>query len=359
MLKIGFLFLLIALNLGPVAHAQSTPQSVVNAYTVKAYALYTESLTGALKVQTDLNAFVKNPTEENLAAARLSWIEARKAYSQTEVYRYYGGPIDGVLADGTVGPEPMINSWPLDEIYIDTIVERADLYPTLDVTAIHELNEKDGEKNISTGWHAIEYMLWGQDLSADGPGARPASDYAASNPLAARRAQYLQTLGTALVADLETVQTQWDVKRAGSYAQSFVKDKDAIAKLLTGLVKLSGAELSQERMFVALDTRSQEEEHSCFSDTTHLDIYYNYVGIKNVLTGGILDLIRAKDRSVAGEIEDNLQVTEDAIKAMQVPFDQAILNDKGRAGVLAVISSLETLTESVRQGAVTIGVQLP
>ncbi len=364
MLKISSFLIAAALCAGGQVHAQApakptaTAQSVVAAYTVKAYQLYTDSLAGARKVQADLNAFVQNPTEATLANARTSWTEARKIYSQTEVYRYYGGPIDGAI-NGVEGPEPLINAWPLDEIYIDTIIARADLYPSLDAAALHELNEKDGEKNISTGWHAIEYMLWGQDLSATGPGARPASDFAAQNPLAARRAQYLQTLGAALVGDLEAVQVQWDSKRPGSYAQSFVKDQTALTKILTGLTKMSGAELSQERMFVALDTRSQEEEHSCFSDTTHLDIYYNYVGIKTVLTGGILDLIRAKDRSVAGEIEDNLQVTEDAINAMQVPFDQAILSDKGRAGVLAIISSLETLTESVRQGAVTIGVQLP
>jgi len=336
------------------AQADVTQQSVIRGYAETAYKLYSQSVEGARQVQLDIDTFLTQPTEENLARARASWIEARKIYSQTEIYRFYGSPIDN-----ETGPEGLINAWPLDEIYIDTIVERADLYPKLDVESLRELNEKDGEKNISTGWHAIEYMLWGQDLSATGPGARPASDYIAQNPLAARRTEYLRTIAAALVTDLESVQVQWDLKTPDSYGQKFLTDKTSLTNMFIGITKMSGAELSQERMFVALDTRSQEEEHSCFSDTTHFDIQYNFQGIKNVLTGGLLDLIRSKDAALAAEIEDNLSVTEQAIADMQKPFDQAILNEQGRAGVLAIIAALESLTEATRQGALTVGVEVP
>jgi putative iron-regulated protein len=349
-MKILMCLLTAALTCG---QAQASQETAVRAYITKAYSLYSQALNGARKTQTDINSFLADPTEDKLKIARNTWTEARKAYSQTEVYRFYGGPIDDEN-----GPEGFINAWPLDEVYIDDIISQPNQYPALNEQSLRSLNEKDVEKNISTGWHAIEYMLWGKDLSATGPGARPASDYASSNPLAARRAQYLKAVAAALVTDLASVQVQWDINRRGSYAQKFAGSRDALTNMLTGVVKMSGAELSQERMFVALDTRSQEEEHSCFSDTTHFDIYYNFMGIKNVVTG-VLDLIRAKDASVAAEIEDNLQVTEQAIGNMQKPFDQAIMNDRGRAGVMKVISSLESLTEAVRQGAVTIGVELP
>lgn len=350
-MKFIFAFLVIFAS---QTQAQVSPQSVVRAYVDKAYLLYSNTLKGARQLQSDLSRFLNNPTEENLAIAKQSWIEARKSYSQTEIYRFYGSPID---AEG--GPEGLINAWPLDEVYIGTIIERADLYPKLDGPTLHELNEKDGEKNISTGWHAIEYMLWGKDLSPTGPGARPASDYASTNPLASRRAAYLAQIAALLVQDLESVQVQWDLNRPNSYAQQFLKAKDSLTNMLIGVTKMSGAELSQERMFVALDTHQQEEEQSCFSDTTHLDIYYNFTGIKNVLTGGVLDLIRSKDRSVANEIQENLDTTEKAILAIPAPFDQAILNEPGRGRILAAINALEDLTESVRQGAVTLGLELP
>ncbi len=345
---LSFLMLLLANS----SHAESvTQQSVIRAYVLKAQQVYAQTLEGARQTQKSIEVFLTDPSEENLRIARETWTEARKLYSQSEIYRFYGGPID---REG--GPEPFINAWPLDEVYIDQIIADQKSFPNLDIKTLKGLNEKDGEKNISTGWHAIEYMLWGQDLSETGPGARPATDYQSQNPLAMRRAEYLRTISQALVSDLETVQREWDLNRKGSYAQQFLNSKDALANMLLGVVKMSGAELSQERMYVALDTRAQEEEHSCFSDTTHFDIYFNFIGIKNVLKPGIIDLVRQKDKSVAEEIEENLQAAEEAIQRMETPFDRAILTETGRASVMNAISALETLTESVKQGARTLGI---
>ena len=59
-------------------------------------------------------------------------------------------------------------------------------FPEITAEALTAANEEGGETNISTGWHAIEFLLWGQDLSATGPGARPATDYTTA-PNAERR----------------------------------------------------------------------------------------------------------------------------------------------------------------------------
>ena len=318
--------------------------------------MYSATIQGAIKLQADLLKFTQEPTEANLKIAKATWTEVRKIYSQTEIYRFYGGPIDATDS----GPEGLINSWPLDEIYIDDIIARADLYPELNIETIRSLNEKDGEKNISTGWHAIEYLLWGKDESTTGPGARPASDYAQTNPLAARRAQYLNTIAEALLADLESVRVQWDLSNQESYGFKFLTDKDSLLNMLIGVTKMSGAELSQERMIVPLDRHDQEEEHSCFSDTTHFDIIYNFIGIKNVMAH-VLPLIKAKDKAVAAEIEDAIQVAEDAVNAIPAPFDQAIAdgNKEGNARVFDAVEALQNLTETIRQGAVTIGVKVP
>ena len=125
------------------------------------------------------------------------------------------------------------------------------------------------------------------------------------------------------------------------------------------MIKLAGAELSQERMFVALDTKSQEEELSCFSDTTHLDILHNFIGIKNVLNDGLLDLILQKDKSIGAEIDENLHNAETAIRAIPAPFDQAIIDPSHRRNVMDAITALETLAESLKQGAVSLGVDVP
>ena len=123
------------------------------------------------------------PTE-NLDAAKEAWLTARDEYGPTEAFRFYGGPID----NEETGVEGLVNAWPLDEAYIDYvdgdpeagIVNNPDEHPTIDADALVAANEQGGEANVSTGWHAIEFLLWGQDLSADGPGARPVEDYTTS-----------------------------------------------------------------------------------------------------------------------------------------------------------------------------------
>ena len=42
-------------------------------------------------------------------------------YSPTEVFRFYGGPIDD-----DNGPEGLLNAWPLDEVFIDYVLGNPD-----------------------------------------------------------------------------------------------------------------------------------------------------------------------------------------------------------------------------------------
>lgn len=341
---------------GQVHAAAPTSAQVTAKYAEMVYADYSQASKGAAEILNAVNAFLAAPSEATLAEARRRWTEARKPYSKSEVYRFYGGPIDSEN-----GPEGRINGWPLDEVYIDTIIARADLYPKIDKAALSELNEKDGEKNLSTGYHAIEFLLWGADTFADSPGRRLFTDYIAGKAEhAERRAQYLRVITELLIDDLKAVQDQWS-PQTGAYYKEFVKagaQKIGLSKMLTGLIKMTGAELSQERMFVALDLGSQEDEHSCFSDTTHLDILYNFLGVKAVLLDtGLVEMVRAKDSALAEELIEVLGLTEAAVTAIPAPFDQAILHEKDK--VSKAIEMLEALTESMRQAAATLEVQVP
>ena len=169
-------------------------QSVIATYAATAFTQYSSALEGARSLQAAIETFLADPNEANLTEARQAWLKAREAYSPTEIYRFYSGPIDD-----QDGPEGLINAWPLDEAYIDYvqgdntagIIQQPDLYPDLTSEVLASLNEKDGETNIATGYHAIEFLLWGQDLSATGPGNRPASDYVTA-PFAQRRKEYLR-----------------------------------------------------------------------------------------------------------------------------------------------------------------------
>ena len=145
-------------------------------------------------------------------------------------------------------------------------------YPSLTQATLLEANERDSEVNISSGYHAIEFLLWGEDTSETGPGDRPFTDFVdgGTRPNADRRRQYLTLATRQLIEDLESVQVQWALGQ-DNYARRFTAEapKEAVLKILTGLGSLSGAELAGERMAVAYDNKDQEDEHSCFSDNTH------------------------------------------------------------------------------------------
>jgi putative iron-regulated protein len=242
------------------------------------------------------------------------------------------------------------------------------MFPTITTAVIQDQNENGGEANISAGYHAIEFLLWGQDLSTTGAGARPFTDYLTVGGTAAnqeRRKTYLKLATDLLVADLTAVRDAW-APSAANYRAEFVADKDAIQKIFLGMGSLSGAELAGERMTVALDNRDQEDEHSCFSDNTHRDMYGDALGIQNVFLGkygandgeGIEDLVRAKNPALADRLKAEIAASITAIQAIPMPFDQAIMNDAGRAKVQAAIEALQTQTETTVEAATALGITI-
>ena len=335
-------------------------------------ASYGDTLTAAKAMQTDIRGFLTAPSEASLQKARDAWLAAREVYGQTEVYRFYGGPID---AD-----EPLINSWPLDEVYIDYVVDDPeggiinDLGKKIDRDTLTDLNGAGGEDDISTGWHAIEFLLWGQDLSADGPGARPYTDYVTDGTGTAknqdRRAAYLEIVTMLLVEHLTAVDAAW--AESAAYHDEFEHGdaKESLTKILLGMGSLSGAELSGERMTVAFDTREQEDEHSCFSDSTHRDLYNNALGIENVYLasyGGkalgvsVSALVAARDADLDQTLKTQLRASVEAIAAIPPPFDQAIAasdGDPAREAVSAAIAALKAQTKTIAEVATLLDITL-
>jgi putative iron-regulated protein len=178
-------------------------QEVVTNYANGVHFLYSKSLQSATVLDGAIDAFLAEPTPATLEGAKRAWLKARDDYGPTEAFRFYDGPID----HPDTGPEGLINAWPLDEAYIDYvegdpdagIINNPSEFPVINASLIVSLNEEGGEENVSTGWHAIEFLLWGQDLSADGPGARPVEDFTTATN-ADRRSTYLAVTSDVLVS---------------------------------------------------------------------------------------------------------------------------------------------------------------
>ena len=359
--------LVLGLLLPPVSHANPieapTVDSSVKTYSGRAYADYNYAYETARLMHAAIARFVASPSEQNLEAAKEAWDFARSAYSPTEVYRFFESPIDD--ADG---PEGLINAWPLDEAYIDYVVGNKNAgiindlaaYPEITKELLVSLNEKDGEKNVSTGFHAIEFLLWGQDFNPSGPGNRPVKDFiVGEGKNAGRRAQYLLAAAELLVEHLESVRKDWEP--GGAYATEFSAGGiESLKKMLLGAFRLSGDELAHERMFVAYDTQQQEDEHSCFSDTTHLDFRYNFIGLRSVLQSktGVVEVLRAVDPARAEALAAAEARAGEAVFAILGPFDRAIYSPEGRAAILAAVTALEDLAAEIQAGAKALGIEL-
>lgn len=348
----------------------------VNTYTEIVYASYEDSYDTAVSLQSAINEFVANPTEESHQAAKATWLAAREPYGQTEAYRFYGGPIDD-----EDGPEGLLNAWPLDEAYIDYvegnesagIINNLEDYPEISAELLESLNEDGAEENISVGYHAIEFLLWGQDLSAGGNGERPYTDYVVEGGTAAnqeRRAQYLAITTDLLVQHLATIKDAW-APDADNYRAEFVaQDPDAaLQAILTGIGVLSKSELAGERIFTAYDNQDQEDEHSCFSDNTHRDIITNAQGITNVILGqyvrtdgstvsgtSLVDLVAASNPELGAELTTFAESSMTGVNAIPAPFDQAIVAAEQRPIVLEAVYGLQDQGDKLAEVASALGI---
>ncbi|MDE2966961.1 MAG: iron-regulated protein [Chloroflexota bacterium] len=349
---------------------------VVEHYADGVHHTYVLSLNSAMVMREAIHAFLDNPAPATLEGAKRAWLTARDDYGPTEAYRFYDGPID----NEEDGPEAQLNAWPLDESYVDYvegnpdsgIINMVDEYPEISAELLIELNEAGGEANVSTGWHAIEFLLWGQDLNPDGPGDRPIEDYT-TNANADRRATYLMVVTDLLIDDLQDMVNAWARGSANSYRAEFLNldTDDALAKIITGIGELSRGELAGERMIVAYEARSQEDEHSCFSDNTVNDIIANARGIQNVWLGdfgaligpGIVDLVRQEDTELADQLSMEIAASVAYATAIPFPFDAHLIaglpnSDAGRRAVLTTIESLEDQTDTIVAAAGALGISI-
>ena len=353
--------LTLALAAWSSAHAQTVDAAAVaRHYAELVYASYEDSLTSALDMQRAVRAFAAAPSVETLAAARKAWLAAREWYGQTEAYRFYSGPIDDAK-----GPEGDLNSWPLDEAYIDYVKGKPNSglinnrKAAISKAALAKANTRGGEENVSVGWHAIEFLLWGQDFRADGPGDRSFEDYVDGKaPNADRRRQYLLAVTDLVIDDLRYVQKAW-APGARNYRAAFEKGSiESVRKIIVGMGSLSRGELAGQRLETAMNTQDQEDEHSCFSDNTHRDIVNNALGIDNVwfgrferLDGSLLqgaslnDLVAKADAAVAQRTGEHIEASVAAANGIHAPFDQEILGAKDAPGRLRIQKTIDSLVQ--------------
>lgn len=374
---------------------------VVKTYADIAHAMYTDSLATAKTLRSAVGNLLAAPSQESLVAARAAWLAARQPYQQTEGFRF-GNP---VVDDW----EGKVNAWPLDEGLIDYVAksygEASDANPyyaanvianpkltlsgrTIDATKITPallsgtLHELDGvEANVATGYHAIEFLLWGQDLNGTGPGAgqRAYTDYDTqncSNGNCARRGAYLKAASDLLVSDLEDIVAAW---APGGEARKNVTEDAAkgIVAIVTGLGSLSYGELAGERMKLGLMLHDPEEEHDCFADNTHNSHYYDELGMHAIYNGRYVradgsvvegaslgDIVAAKDAALAAKIDAAMDDALAKLGLIKMTADRRIMsydqmlaqgNDAGNKLVADAVDALVVQAKAIEAAIKPLG----
>jgi len=396
-----------------------TAKSVATTNADIAFAVFSDSVSTAQKLKTAVDAFVDDPTQAKMDAAKKAWEAAREPYGQSEVYRFGNAIVDEW--------EGKVNAWPLGEAMIDYVASKVDgndapdaaapaVAPNIiadlnanvtSTTILAGLNESNGdERNVATGYHAIEFMLWGQDLNAgttewDGAakrdataGQRPISDYSTTagtctsganhaiqtdEKLCQRRGQYLKTVTQLLIEDLQFMANEWDPAGTNNYYDTYVAGgEESIKKMMAGMGRLSFGELAGERINIALVTQDQEEEHSCFSDNTHRDIALNAQGVQNAFLGkytrvdgsvvqgsGLDAYLREKGfATIADGLTTKFTATKAATDKVSdtatggLPFDSQIQGSaQNIADIDAVIDALRAQTNSSRGASNTPSIE--
>jgi len=378
----------------------ASPQEVAQTYVELAAAGYGDGLTTAQALQVAVDMFIAAPSEATHAAAKTAWLAARVPYMQTEVYRFGNAVVDDW--------EGKVNAWPLDEgliDYVDASYGQSEENPlsTLNIVANRSftlsgasidatnltpafisgtLHEVDGiEANVASGYHAIEFMLWGQDLNGTGPGAgaRSHTDYlqdsACTNGNCNRRGAYLKAATDLLVTDLTYMAGQW--AEGGEARATIIADPNAaLSAMLTGMGSLSYGELAGQRMRLGVMLNDPEEEHDCFSDNTHNSHYYDGVGTQNVYLGSytrvdgsvvsgpsLSALIALADPAVDAQLKAELDASVAALGAIKakaesgMAYDQMLAagNAEGEALIMGAVAALVTQTASINRAVTAIG----
>ncbi|WP_259782643.1 imelysin family protein [Aestuariispira ectoiniformans] len=373
--------------------------AVLTNYSNIAHAVYEDSLITAKALQVAVNALVKNPSDETLAAARKAWIAARAPYQQSETFRFGNSVVDDW--------EGKVNAWPLDEGLIDYVDasygtesdenvayvanvianeklvlggEEVDASKITKELLADKLQEADEvEANVATGYHAIEFLLWGQDLNGTGPGAgnRPASDYDTKNCTGGhcdRRAEYLTVATDLLVDDLQEMVDAWD-KDGAARVEVMANVDQGLVSAFTGMGSLSYGELAGERMKLGVMLHDPEEEHDCFSDNTHNSHYYDAKGIQNVYLGkytrvdgsvvqgpSLSDLVAEKDKGADQNLRGKLDATMAAMTVLVKTaeggeaYDQMLAegNDAGNKIIQDAVDGLTTQTKAIEKAVAAL-----
>lgn len=367
-------------NDDPGTKAPADPSAALKAYAENLHAAYSDTVVDHAAFSAAVDALLASPSEATLDAARKSWMASRAHYMLTEGARFYDGPIEAEPD----AHEGALNSWPLDEAFLDYVtdpatgvadettglINRPDLLPEITAETVDAKNGEGGDENVSNGYHAAEFLLWGQALDEVGPGARPYTDFLADGPRknADRRASYLRAVVASIGTRVAAVRDAW--APTAPYRVSFeAGGMESVRLALSGLAKMSKGELAGERLNAAYVSKARRDQHDCFSSLTLEDYERDARGVQQMYHGiygstdaaGFDDLVKAVNPDLDARLSAQLQKSVAAISAIPKPFEASIVgadDSPGRVAIREAVASLRAQSDLIADAAAALGIPI-
>jgi putative iron-regulated protein len=354
-------------NYDAKAEIQGYAQLVANSYS--------ESLADAQALKVAVAAFLGSPSDETLTRARDAWVNGRRSWELTEAFRFYDGPID--VTDTETGPISRIDGWPVDATIIDYVEDNptSGIVNNMKLALTRATLLSQGQSgHVVTGWHAIEFLLWGEEPGSPSepgePGDRSFTDYLPNQPNNDRRRTYLKLATDMLVDDLHYLVESWDPKSHNSYAAAFrlLNQREALGRIMNGVAQLTGQELAINRLAGALDSKNRKKLTSRFSATSYQDFVFALRGARNVWTGdeggetrpGLSVLVGRVDPALAQRIVHALDHAEESVAMLRTPLERETLpapaNSPARQDAERAIADMKKFASLIRDAGTKMGV---
>lgn len=310
-------------------------------------------------------AFFENlPAQYALDDCQQSWKKWYNEFLLMSPYRYFYGDLDA-------GFEEYQNDFDLSGInygFIDYtasqpnggIIKDVTNYPNINQVNMISWHQSGGEYNAALGFHVLEFLLWGEDLSLNTTGVRNNSDYLQTSAENERRMKYLSDASGYLKLIIDGIKIDSEYKNDILSSNS----DETFKQIIEGFNRFILEDLIEKTIQKPLDSQNPLDELSDFSDNTLENIKSKIKGLRYALNGSelfisseekgyfMIDFISDVDKEAESDLIRSLDEIDNLLAQITVEFEKAIQNASMREKLNSItveLSNIHSILDKMKQ----------